>query len=773
MEDAKAKLDRFHSHATGTMEKLRKVFEFLAIAEGIKKFGEAIHAAAEQADRLDNLAQKTGIAAASLSSLEIIARHSGVGIEALASGLVKFDKAISDAVGGAKEQATAFKLLGLSQEELKKSSPEQVLARVADQFAKFADGPNKDALALAVFGKAGADLIPILNQGGEALAAQRQEIEKLGLALDEQGLKKLTDFNKTLNKAGDIAVAFRNHIAIGMAPALDKLLKSFTDGAADVDKFADVEARAAAGGQVLASGFVVLSHVITGTGTALGIFVAAWSKFLEGASVDLLLNPITAPFEQIRLAAKNGAATIAILKEGGKDLTSGLSDELTSFNDVWKKTADGIKASGEKIKEAASKTDAPNLTGALEVGKQTEANRKAVEDFILALEKKQAGELQATKVEDLYGQSLKGTAEAQYAVYRAEVEASEQFKKANVEQRKKIENDLAAGEALARQKDQIAQARDIYEQTRTPLEKLNVELERLKRLTATDTNGKPLVDDDTKARYNALVQLTPLREKYNKIVSDEALQEERIRNSQEVGARSEIDAMQAIGDERSKAVAELELLIDTYEKLAIATKNTGLADEAARARVELEKLKGEADVVGNQFRSELKSDFETAFTTIIENVHNAGDAFRQFFDSIASYLTKLAAQQLAQALVGGGGSSGQPGLLDTLFSLFSAAGSSGGGGLNDPSTSGFVGPTRATGGPVAANEPYWVGERGPEMFVPSGAGRIVPSEKSMGGHTSVNLNVYGVTDADSFKRSQAQILSNVGTAVQRARQRNG
>lgn len=50
---------------------------------------------------------------------------------------------------------------------------------------------------------------------------------------------------------------------------------------------------------------------------------------------------------------------------------------------------------------------------------------------------------------------------------------------------------------------------------------------------------------------------------------------------------------------------------------------------------------------------------------------------------------------------------------------------------------------RARGGPVAAGRPYMVGEAGPEMFVPSAAGRIVPNHRlTSGGQTNVERNLY-------------------------------
>lgn len=54
---------------------------------------------------------------------------------------------------------------------------------------------------------------------------------------------------------------------------------------------------------------------------------------------------------------------------------------------------------------------------------------------------------------------------------------------------------------------------------------------------------------------------------------------------------------------------------------------------------------------------------------------------------------------------------------------------------------------RAAGGPVSAGSPYIVGERGPELFVPSNSGGIVPNH-SMGGVT-VNINA---VDAQGVRR---------------------
>jgi hypothetical protein len=77
---------------------------------------------------------------------------------------------------------------------------------------------------------------------------------------------------------------------------------------------------------------------------------------------------------------------------------------------------------------------------------------------------------------------------------------------------------------------------------------------------------------------------------------------------------------------------------------------------------------------------------------------------------------------------------------------------------------------RASGGPVTRNQPYWVGEHGPELFVPDSAGRIEPTR---GGARSVaiTINVTGSTASDpaAMKRSAAQVAQAVRRTLERSR----
>jgi len=83
----------------------------------------------------------------------------------------------------------------------------------------------------------------------------------------------------------------------------------------------------------------------------------------------------------------------------------------------------------------------------------------------------------------------------------------------------------------------------------------------------------------------------------------------------------------------------------------------------------------------------------------------------------------------------------------------------------------LAGMGKANGGPVMGNRAYMVGERGPEMFVPSSGGSIVPNNRMGGGVTVApvyNVDARGAT-ADLVKALPAILEANTRRAVELAR----
>ena len=115
------------------------------------------------------------------------------------------------------------------------------------------------------------------------------------------------------------------------------------------------------------------------------------------------------------------------------------------------------------------------------------------------------------------------------------------------------------------------------------------------------------------------------------------------------------------------------------------------------------------------------------------------------------------------------------GALRTDLGALFGGGSGGGllGGLASSVGSLFGSPGRATGGPVTGGRPYMVGERGPELFVPTAAGRIEPQGTGYGrgrGAVNITVNVAGARDASPALMAQTgnQVARAVRNALARA-----
>ena len=146
--------------------------------------------------------------------------------------------------------------------------------------------------------------------------------------------------------------------------------------------------------------------------------------------------------------------------------------------------------------------------------------------------------------------------------------------------------------------------------------------------------------------------------------------------------------------------------------------------------------------------------FTQGFTdAIVKFVQTGKLSVKDLVNSMVADFAKVQAQKLLASFMGGGGGGG-------LF-----------GGAIIP---GFL----AAGGPAQSNTPYIVGERGPELFVPNNAGRVIPNNRlggMGGGETQVinNAVTYSIqaVDAQSFKSLLArdpEFLHNVAEQGRRS-----
>jgi hypothetical protein len=119
-----------------------------------------------------------------------------------------------------------------------------------------------------------------------------------------------------------------------------------------------------------------------------------------------------------------------------------------------------------------------------------------------------------------------------------------------------------------------------------------------------------------------------------------------------------------------------------------------------------------------------------------------------------SVMAEIAAAAIGnglKSLFGGTGGSGISGLIGTLLGAIGGA------------------PGKAIGGPVSPGRAYLVGERGPEYFVPTAAGRIeVPRAGPRELRLSINVNAPAGSEAQALRASSRQVARAVRQALLRA-----
>ncbi len=189
---------------------------------------------------------------------------------------------------------------------------------------------------------------------------------------------------------------------------------------------------------------------------------------------------------------------------------------------------------------------------------------------------------------------------------------------------------------------------------------------------------------------------------------------------------------------------------------------------------EIETLMVEVRASTSGFRSDVESMRSALDTSLLDGFEKAGQVLERSllsairrgklgFDELKSIALSTMNQVAAQALQSG---------IGALFGGSSPVG----GGTNVGSLlngifGSFLGmPGRATGGPVAPGSAYVVGERGPEMFVPTSAGRIETGLGGNGGGRDVRVAINlaaprGTEGPVMLRRSSRQIASAVARAM--------
>lgn len=224
-------LDKAQQLSFNTSREIERSFKILgaATAGAFTATATAIAALVDHsitaAAEMNRLSQSTGLSVEQFSGLAYAAKLSEVGTGQLSKGLVILSKNLEKSnlqtlEGKAAHSALATLFRGNI--PVFKSTDEAFLA-IADRLSRLPDGFQKTALAAQIFGKGGAALLPVLNEGAKGLEAIRKEAAQLGVVFDKETAESAEKFEKDVIKLKAAVEGLGNEITKKALPALTQL----------------------------------------------------------------------------------------------------------------------------------------------------------------------------------------------------------------------------------------------------------------------------------------------------------------------------------------------------------------------------------------------------------------------------------------------------------------------------------------------------------------------------------------------------------------------
>lgn len=257
-------------------------------------------------DKLDEMAQKTGVPVETLQEMGYAASFSGVSLDSMGTSLGKLAKTMSSAKKGGGEAAKTFRKMGVEFKNADGSlrPMEDVFMDVADHISSMPDGAEKSALSMDVFGRAGKELIPVLNEGGEGLQKLREEAVELGLVMSAEDAEAMAGFNDDMDRLKHSWQGVKILLAKELVPVLGKLVKGLAEWVKTnrkllAQRMAVVLKLVAKSVALLAKGFMFMLGVIDD-------LMKAWD------GMKYVLGTLAAMFLAVKLASVGAAIASTI-----------------------------------------------------------------------------------------------------------------------------------------------------------------------------------------------------------------------------------------------------------------------------------------------------------------------------------------------------------------------------------------------------------------------------------------------------------------------------
>jgi len=203
----------------------------LAVAGLTTLFAAFVLRQASVIDRIGKVSKVTGIATDTLQKFGFAAELAGVGVDQAQVAMRRFSRRVGEAQRGTGELAPTLKRLGI---ELKNTdgsfkSVEQVLFEFADGIRDAETDSEKLSIAFKGLDSEGAELVGVLNKGGDAMADMFDRAEALGGVLSASAIQGVENFMDSVTELTTVIGGLANSFVGALAPAIEVLVDELVD----------------------------------------------------------------------------------------------------------------------------------------------------------------------------------------------------------------------------------------------------------------------------------------------------------------------------------------------------------------------------------------------------------------------------------------------------------------------------------------------------------------------------------------------------------------
>ena len=320
--------------------------------------GSLVSSVADAGDMFDKMSKRTALSTEFLSEFGFVAGLAGTSINALEPSFKRVSKALNDANNGLAESKRIFDQLDISIKNADGTlkATDTIIAETADRFTQMKDETQKMALAQELFGRGGLAMIPILNQGSDAIKAQMLEAKELGATWTTETTKAAADF---VDSQLRLKTAWEGIKRQTILPLIQGLTPEFEKMAKETAKSADTTFRWVAGlklGAFIVSG--VLRTAFSGLTTSIkAIFISldllGESMLSFGKLAARAFNPANwfrngmNPAQAFKAEmAKAFEEFSGMTSAAGQNFSDTMTDSMNNVFEAMRQVIDGLKSLG-------------------------------------------------------------------------------------------------------------------------------------------------------------------------------------------------------------------------------------------------------------------------------------------------------------------------------------------------------------------------------------------------------------------------------------------